>query len=192
MTQEIGYQNQASSDRASLAKGSATCHFYLHKSATGQQLQLIIFRKSPSMQKYLWGKTLQTCNKWATQLQPQLTDPLAKAEKNSCIKVHLYCHAAGDWGPTKIGSICTQCRGGEKSLIDKDLYRTGSEAEPEILELRISQARKHDKQDILSPQYERVTKEQVLTNLSDIERNRHKITEKSITYQAATIQFYHD
>lgn len=100
VTQEIGYQNQASSDRASLAKGNATCHFYLHKSATGQQLQLIIFRKNPSMQKYLWGKTLQTCNKWATQLQPQLTDPLAKAEKNSCIKVHLYCHEAGEWGPT--------------------------------------------------------------------------------------------
>lgn len=39
------------------------------------------------MQKHLWGKTPKTCKKYTTQLQPQLTDPVAKAERNLCIKV---------------------------------------------------------------------------------------------------------
>lgn len=149
---------------------------------------------------------LQTCNKRTTHLQLALTDLLTKAKRNLCTKVHLYCSAAGDQGPSKRGSIHTQCKLSGKILTfwlckETNLPWIGSEAELEISKLswetfqNISE--KAWQRGHTTPLCGWKTDEEVLISFPKIQRNEHqnhwkKSTNLYHTLLCSTIQFYND
>lgn len=164
-------------------------------------------QKKPFSEKKPQGvRHLNTCNEQATQLQPALTYLLAKARRNLCTKVHLYCSAAGDQGPSERGSIHSQCKWSGQILTfwlckETNLPWMGSEAELEISKLSWETfqniGEKAWQSGHTTPLSGWKTEQEVLISFPKIQRNEHQNHCKKSTnlYQnllSSTIQFDND